>query len=112
MNNSGLDEIFEILKGKQISFQKEYKDEKIELIDKNPDLHFVMKKKGKEEYKIVLNKDIDIMRDIEILKGKDYKYILLDNKLYKCDPKYEQTTIKLLKMLKNNYLTELVFGKE
>lgn len=112
LNNSGLDEIFEILKGKQISFQKEYKDEKIELIDKNPDLHFVMKKKGKEEYKIVLNKDIDIMRDIEILKGKDYKYILLDNKLYKCDPKYEQTTIKLLKMLKNNYLTELVFGKE
>lgn len=112
LNNSGLDEIFEILKGKQISFQKEYKDEKIELIDKNPDLHFVMKKKGKEEYKIVLNKDIDIMRDIEILKGKDYKYILLDNKLYKCDKKYEQTTIKLLKMLKNNYLTELVFGKE
>ena len=112
LNNSGLDEIFEILKGKQISFQKEYKDEKIELIDKNPDLHFVMKKKGKEEYKIVLYKDIDIMRDIEILKGKDYKYILLDNKLYKCDPKYEQTTIKLLKMLKNNYLTELVFGKE
>ena len=112
LNNSGLDEIFEILKGKQISFQKEYKDEKIELIDENPDLHFVMKKKGKEEYKIVLNKDIDIMRDIEILKGKDYKYILLDNKLYKCDKKYEQTTIKLLKMLKNNYLTELVFGKE
>lgn len=112
LNNSGLDEIFEILKGKQISFQKEYKDEKIELIDKNPDLHFVMKKKGKEEYKIVLNKDIDIMRNVEILKGKDYKYILLDNKLYRCDKKYEQTTIKLLRMLKNSYLTELVFGKE
>ena len=112
LNNSGLDELFDILKGEQISFQKEYKDEKIELIDKNPDLHFVMKKKGKEEYKIVLNKDIDIMRDVEILKGKDYKYILLDNKLYRCNKKYEQTTIKLLKMLKNNYLTELVFGKE
>lgn len=112
LNNSGLDELFDILKGEQISFQKEYKDEKIELIDKNPELHFVMKKKGKEEYKIVLNKDIDIMRDVEILKGKDYKYILLDNKLYRCNKKYEQTTIKLLKMLKNNYLTELVFGKE
>ena len=71
-----------------------------------------MKKKGKEEYKIVLNKDIDIMRDIELLKGKAYTYILFDNKLYRCDKKYEQTTIKLLKMLKNNYLTELVFGKE
>lgn len=112
LNNSGLDEIFEILKGKQISFQKEYKDEKIELIDKNPDLHFVMKKKGKEEYKIVLNKNIDIMRDIELLKGKDYTYILFNNKLYRCDNEYEQTTVKLLKMLKDNYLTELVFGKE
>ncbi len=112
LNNSGIDELFDILKGEQISFQKEYKDEKLELIDKNPDLHFVMKKKGKEEYKIVLNKDIDIMRDIELLKGKAYTYILFDNKLYRCDKKYEQTTIKLLKMLKNNYLTELVFGKE
>ena len=112
LNNSGIDELFNILKGKQIAFQKEYKDEKIELIDGNPDLHFVMKKKGKEEYKIVLNEDIDIMREIEILRGKDYTYILFDNKLYRCDKKYEKTTIKLLKMLKNNYLTELVFGKE
>ena len=112
LNNSGIDELFDILKRKQISFQKEYKDEKLELIDENPDLHFVMKKKGKEEYKIVLNKDIDIMRDIELLNGKDYTYILFDNKLYRCDKKYEHTTIKLLKMLKNSYLTELVFGKE
>ena len=37
---------------------------------------------------------------------------MFDNKLYRCDKKYEKTTIKLLKMLKNNYLTELVFGKE
>ncbi len=112
LNNSGIDELFDILKRKQISFQKEYKDEKLELIDENPDLHFVMKKKGKEEYKIVLNKDIDIMRDIELLNGKDYTYLLFDNKLYRCDKKYEHTTIKLLKMLKNSYLTELVFGKE
>ena len=112
LNNSGIDEIFEILKGQEISFQKEYKDEKIEFKNENPDLHFVMKKKGKEEYQIVLNQKIDIMRDINIITGKEYKYLLIDNVLYRCDKKYEQTTFKLLKMLKDNFMTELILGKE
>ena len=112
LNNSGIDEIFEILKGQEISFQKEYKDEKIKLKNENPDLHFVMKKKGKEEYQIVLNKKIDIMRDIDIINGREYKYLLIDDVLYRCDKKYEQTTFKLLKMLKDNFMTELIFGKE
>ena len=112
LNNSGIDEIFDILKEKQIAFQKEYKDEQIELKDENPNLHFIMKKKGKEEYEIVLNKNTDIMREIEILNGKSYKYILFENKLYRCDQKYEETTFKLLKMLKDNFITELIFGKD
>ena len=112
LNNSGIDEIFEILKGQEIAFQKEYKDEKIEFKNENPDLHFVMKKKGKEDYQIVLNKKIDIMRDINIINGREYKYLLIDNTLYRCDKKYEQTTFKLLKMLKDNFMTELIFGKE
>lgn len=112
LNNSGIDEIFNILKGKKIAFQKEYKDEEIELKDENPDLYFIMKKKQKEEYEIVLNKCSDIIREIEILNGKVYKYILYENKLYRCEKKYEQTTFKLLKMLKDNFITELVFGKE
>ena len=70
-----------------------------------------MKKKGKEEYQIVLNKKIDIMRDIDIINGREYKYLLIDDVLYRCDKKYEQTTFKLLKMLKDNFMTELIFGK-
>ena len=112
LNNSGIDEIFEILKGQEIAFQKEYKDEKIEFKNENPDLHFVMKKKGKEEYQIVLNKKIDIMRDINMINGREYKYLLIDNILYRCDKKYEQTTFKLLKMLRDNFMNELIFGKE
>ena len=112
LNNSGTDEIFDILKGQEIAFQKEYKDEKIEFKNENPDLHFVMKKKGKEEYQIGLNKKIDIMRDINIINGREYKYLLMDNILYRCDKKYEQTTFKLLKMLRDNFMTELIFGKE
>ena len=92
LNNTGIDQIFDILKEKRIAFQKEYKDEQIDLRDENPDLHFIMKKKGKEEYEIVLNKKTNIMREIEILNGKSYKYILYENRLYRCDKKYEQTT--------------------
>mgnify|MGYP003306613592 CR=1 FL=1 len=112
LNNSGLDEMFEILKSKEILFQKEYNDETIELQDKNPELHFLIQTKGKNEYQIIPNQKIDILREIEILEGKKHKYILLKNKLYRCSSKYEKTTLKLLKKFKNNFITELVFGQE
>ncbi len=112
LNNSGLDEIFEILKNKEVLFQKEYNDEKIEFVDEDPKLHFVIQPKGKDEYEIVPNEDIDILREIEILQGKEYQYILLENKLYRCTTKYEKTTLKLLEKFKDNFITELVFGKE
>ena len=112
INNSGLDEVFEILKSQEIIFQKEYQDKIIKLRDENPDLKFIMQKKGRNEYKITINKNIDILREIEILHGKEYKYILIDNELHRCDKKYEQTTLKLLNMFKYNFITELILGKE
>ena len=112
LNNSGIDEMFEILKNREIMFQKEYNEEKIKLKDENPELHFVMKKKGKNEYELTLNTKIDILREIEILEGRESKYILLGNNLYKCNEKYENTTLKLIKILKDNFITELIFGKE
>ena len=112
LNNSGIDEIFEILKEQEILFQKEYHESTIKLKDKNSDLHFILQKKGQNEYIIKLNKNIDLLRDVEIIKGKQYIYILHENSLFRCDEKYEQTTLKLLKLFKENFLTELVFGKE
>ena len=112
LNNSGLDEIFEILKTKEVTFQKEYSDEKIEFKDQDPELHFVIQPKGKNEYQITPNGNIDILREIEILNGRENKYILLKNKLYRCSSKYEKTTLKLLKKFKDNFITELVFGKQ
>ena len=112
LNNSGLDEIFEILRTREIIFQKEYSDEKIEFKDDEPDLHFVIQSKGKNEYQIKPNLKIDILREIDILQGREYKYILLKNVLYRCNKKYEQTTLKLLKKFKDNFITELVLGKE
>ena len=112
LNNSGIDEMFEILKDKKITFQKEYNDETIELLDKDPELHFIIQPKGKNEYQIMPNQDIDLLREVEILEGRQSKYILLEDKLFRCSSKYEKTTLKLLKKFKDNFYTELVFGKE
>ena len=112
LNNSGLDEIFEILKAREVIFQKEYSDEKIQFIDADPKLHFVIQQKGKNEFQILPSEEIDILREIEILQGRKYKYLLLENKLYRCSIKYENTTLKLFKKLKDGFITELVFGKK
>ena len=105
LRSSDLDEIFNILKSGEILFQKEYKDEKIQLRDENPDLHFILERKDNKEFRITINKKIDILREIEILQGEQYKYILINNILYRCDKKYEQTILRLLKMFKDNFLT-------
>lgn len=112
LNNSGIDEIFEILKNKEILFQKEYEEEKIQFKEDNPKIHFIMQKRKKDEYEIKLSEDVDVFREIDILNGKDYKYILEGKTLYKCNKKYEKSILRLLEMFKNNFITELIFGKE
>ena len=112
LNNSGLDELFEILKAREVVFQKEYSDEKIEFKDEDPKIHFIIQPKSKNEFQIVPSENIDILREIEILQGRENKYLLLKNKLYRCSKKYENTTLKLLKKLKDSFITELVFGKK
>jgi SNF2 family DNA or RNA helicase len=112
LNSTGIDEIFEILKSRKVIFQKEYEEEKVEFKDGNPELYFILQKKGKDEYKIKINRNIDILRDIEIIQGKAYSYILFEDVLYRCDAKYKETTLKLLEILKENFLTELILGKE
>ena len=112
LNSSGIDKLFELLNGRKLLFQKEYAEEKLELVDKNPDIFFCVKKNKNKEYKITLNKDINIFRDLQLLNGKEYKYIIFENKLYRCNKEYEETVIKLLNMLRENYLSELILSEE
>ena len=112
LNTGSLDTIFEILKNQKIQFQKDTEENNLELVDENPPINFVMKKSKKDEYKISLNQKIDILRDIDVLIGKEYKYLLIKDKMYRCDNEFTQTTLKLINMFKDNFLNELVFGKE
>lgn len=109
IGNSGIDEIFEILKGKEVEFYKDAKDEKVKFVEDNPKIVFNLKQLQNGNF--VLEPNIDIYKII-LIKGKDFKYILNNNKLYKCDKSFENTAIKLIELYRQNYLTELTLEKQ
>ena len=109
IGNSGIDEIFEILKGKDVEFYKDAKDEKVKFVEENPKIIFYLKQIQGEKY--VLESNVDIYK-IVLISGKDFKYILNNNKLYKCDKNFENTVIKLIELYRQNYLTELTLEKQ
>ena len=108
LGNSGIDDLFDVLKNKKVEIQVDYNNEKIEFTEKQPEIEFKLKKVG-EEYEIIPN--IEIF-NVSIIKGKNYKYILDKNKLYRCTKEFEESNLKLLEMFRQNYLTEVSLGKE
>ncbi len=109
LSNSGIDDLFDILKGKKVKFQKEYNQTEIEFTEEQPNIEFKLIKKDEDNYEIVPN--IEIYK-ISILKGKQYKYVLDENKLYRCNKKFEKSNLKLLEIFRQNYMTEIMLGKE
>ncbi len=110
INNTALDELFEILKDKKITLQKEYKEQKIEILDENPNIEFKLEKTGESEYKLSTNIKNRIT-SISILDGKNNTYILGEKALYRCTKDYTETTLKLFKLFRQNYLEEVYLDK-
>ena len=109
LSNTGIDDLFEVLKGKEVEFNKDYSAEKIEFTEEEPKLDFILKKNKEGNYIIYPNKEI---YEITILRGRTYKYILVDKKLYRCSKEFERTSLKLLELFRQNYVTEIEFGEE
>ena len=108
LGNSGIDDLFDVLKGTLIPFQKDYNTDEIEFTESQPNIEFKLKKVNNNEYEIVPN--IDIF-NVTILKGKKYKYVLDDKKLYRCTKEFENTNLRLLELFRQNYMTEVSLGK-
>lgn len=108
LGNSGIDDLFDVLKGKEVSFNKDYKEDKVEFTEEEPLLKFKLKKKQNGNYIIIPTEEI---YEITVLKGKKYKYVLENKKLYRCSKEFEKSNLKLLDLFKQNYITELEFGK-
>ncbi len=108
IGNSAMDDLFEVLKGRKVAFQKDYNTSEIEFTEKKPDIQFKLTKIDKQKYMIIPN--IDIYK-VNIISGKKYKYILDDNKIYRCTKNFEKSQLKLLELFRQNYITELKLGK-
>ena len=109
LSNSGLDEIFEILKNTKVQFGNDNIENKFKLIDENPKIEFILKKLEQDEYEIYPN--IDIFK-LSILNGKKFKYVLKDKALYRCEKEFAESTLKMLEIFRKNYITEAKLGKE
>lgn len=109
VGNTGIDELFEILEGKQIAFQKDSKPMNVTFMQAEPEIKFYLKRIKKNQYHIVANEDIF---KISILKGNKYKYLLDEDRLYRCSKEFEKTTLRLLELFRQNYMTELTLGEE
>lgn len=109
LGTSTLDEAFDILKTKTVSFDLDYSSTTMEFIDEDPKIEFELKKINNDECKIVANTDI---YSIRIFEGEKYSYVLQSNKLYRCSQNFKESTIKLIKNFKKNYITEARFKIE
>ena len=103
VSNTGLDDLFEILKGREVKFQRDYTEAYIEFVDGNPNLEFILNK-DEDDYVIVPNQDVFKCNS---LKGRKYKYILQQDRLCRLTKEFENTNLKLLQSFRQNYVTEL-----
>ncbi len=108
IGNTAIDELFEALEGETVQFSREHEKEMIEFLDENPNLDFTLKKVEQEEYAIEAN--FDIYKTV-VLKGKKYKYVLTEDKLYRCSKEFEDTNLTLVQLFKENYYTQIKLGK-
>lgn len=109
VGNSAMDDLFEVLKGKKVEFQRDYNTSEIQFTEETPDIKFKLSKIDEDNYAIIPN--IEIYK-VNIISGKKYKYILNEDRIYRCTKEFEQSTLKLLDIFRKNYITELKLGKE
>ena len=109
LNQNKLDDFFEIMKGKVINFQDDFKEGKLEFLDENPKIDFKLEQVKKDEYKLKANYDF---RNLYIFSGSRFKYILKENKIYRCDKKFESTILKVIENFRENFLTEVLLSNE
>lgn len=108
IGNSAMDDLFEVLKGKKVAFQKDYNIGEIEFTEEQPNVQFRLNKIDEENY--VITPNIEIYK-VNILQGKKYKYLLDESKIYRCTKQFERAQLKLLELFRQNYITELKLGK-
>lgn len=108
ISNTGLDELFEIIKGKTIEVESDIGTKSVLFVDNPPSINFEIEESNKAHYKIVPNVDI---YKYKIYEGKNFSYFLYNNILYRCKKEFSKSTLKLLEVFRKNFITEIEFKK-
>jgi len=78
LSNTGLDELFEILKGKTVEFETKTGERKIQFIDEPIDIKFILEKSDESTYCLTPNIDV---YGYDIFYGKNYSIVFNENNL-------------------------------
>ena len=108
LSNTGLDELFEILKGKTVEFETKIGERKIQFIDEPIDIKFILEKSDESTYCLTPNIDV---YGYDIFYGKNYSYFLIENKMHNGLSKVENRNLELLEVYKKNYTQSIVFNE-
>ena len=109
ISNSGIDELFDIMVGKSIDFQTNGKEKTLYFKNGKPNIKFGIKKIDEKDYSICTNIDI---YGYEIITGKKYIYILMNNILYRCEKSILDNEIKVIEVLKSSIDSEIKISKK
>ena len=109
INASRADDIFDILKGDKVELERNYLKSEIEFVDNHPNLEFSLIKVSGEDYLLFPNLDVN---KCYIIDGNKYSYMLYDKKLYKCSKQYSTHELKIIRILKENYQTNMKINKD
>lgn len=109
LDEEGIDDIFEILKGRKIEIEKDANIKKVTLIPSNPNIEFSLEMKNKQEVKLTHNLD---NYNYIIIDGKKYTYVIIDEFIYRAKKNVKNTIFKLLEIYKKNHINEIKFNKK
>ena len=109
VSNTGLDELFEITKGKTIEIESDLGTKSVLFVEKQPDITFEIEETSSDTYKISPN--IDVYR-YKVFEGKSYTYFLYNNVLFRCNKDYAKSTLKILEIFRKNFVKEIEFNKQ
>ena len=109
LSNTGIDEFFEIVKGKKLEIVQDGEKGKISFIPGIPNIKFKLTEVADGEFALTQKEDVF---EYHVLEGKEYIYIILDEYIYRCDKNYKNTVIKLLEIYKKNFIREIRFNKK
>ena len=109
ISNTCLDEMFDVFEGEYIKIKKDYKEDKILFLNEPPEIKFMLEEADENDYKLSPNIDI---YDYNVLYGKRFLYIIIEDVIYRCPMDYKNTVLKLLELFRNNFTKEVLFKKK